>query len=331
MVFCLHKRVPISLLTLLALFLIPPRLIAQENRAKSFGHPNLVINIGSEILGEREVIPYRPYSITFDKKGRIIVGDTGKPEALIFDKDGKFIQSLSRGLSDELQFLGELGGVAVDSKNRIFMVDTHNHKIKVFDETGKFIFMFGCVGKGNGEFVRPRGITIDPLDKVYIVDEGRGDVQVFDKKGRFLQCIRVKSEEQERCVGAEWICIGKTGSIYVTHDRFPGINVYSPQGDFIFSFGDKGTGAGQFEDDIEGIAINEQGHLFMVDEDEGRIEVFNESGEALFSLGQGIGTEPGQFLSPKGVDIDVINNKLAVADTWNSRIQVFNIDGLFKE
>jgi uncharacterized repeat protein (TIGR01451 family) len=73
------------------------------------------------------------------------------------------------------------------------------------------------------------------------------------------------------------------------------------------------------------IAIDGSGNVYLVDENANRVQKFSGSGQLLLQWGS-LGTDPGQFSSPKGVAVDQSGN-VYVAD--GARVEVFTGDGQF--
>jgi sugar lactone lactonase YvrE len=92
------------------------------------------------------------------------------------------------------------------------------------------------------------------------------------------------------------------------------------------AFGSSGTGNGQFSHPA-GIALDAKGNLWVVDENQYRVEKFNEAGEFFSAFGSQ-GTENGKFSRPTDVAVDAKGN-LWVTDAGNSRIEEFNEKGEF--
>jgi hypothetical protein len=67
------------------------------------------------------------------------------------------------------------------------------------------------------------------------------------------------------------------------------------------------------------------GKLYVADQFNNRVQVLDLEGNPLLVFGT-VGSEPGQFLQPIGIEVDEQEN-IYVADSINSRIQVFNKDG----
>jgi len=72
----------------------------------------------------------------------------------------------------------------------------------------------------------------------------------------------------------------------------------------------------------KGIAIDGEGHLYVVDAHFEAVQIFRTDGTVLLSFGEE-GTGPGQFWLPAGIHIDV-NDRIWIADSYNRRIQVFD-------
>ena len=72
-----------------------------------------------------------------------------------------------------------------------------------------------------------------------------------------------------------------------------------------------------------GIAVNKQGDIAVVDYHGNCVFVFNKEGNCLKQIGKE-GTDPGQFKNPNGVSF-LNNNEVLIADQSNNRIQRINI------
>jgi DNA-binding beta-propeller fold protein YncE len=100
------------------------------------------------------------------------------------------------------------------------------------------------------------------------------------------------------------------------------VQVFDKNGNFLFAFGTKGSGDGEFKYP-RGIAYDHNNNRIIVaDEGNNRIQIFDKDGKFLFKLGKE-GNREGEFNSPYAVAYDHNNNRIIVADTYNLRIQVF--------
>ena len=121
------------------------------------------------------------------------------------------------------------------------------------------------------------------------------------------------------------VAVDGSGNIYVADQVNHRIQVFNSGGVFQFKFGTPGrgdgTGDGQFNSP-EGVAVDGSGKIYVADQANHRIQVFDSGGVFQLKFGT-TGSGDGQFNSPYGVAVDGSGN-IYVADTHNHRIQVFS-------
>jgi DNA-binding beta-propeller fold protein YncE len=116
----------------------------------------------------------QPHDAAFDRRGRLLVADTGNDRIAIYALDGERAR-----LVGELQGLAGPEGVAVAPDGRIYATNTRAASVSVF-RNGKLERTVGEYGNAAGQFSRPHDIEVDQDGKVYVVDSGNHRVQVFD-------------------------------------------------------------------------------------------------------------------------------------------------------
>ena len=77
------------------------------------------------------------------------------------------------------------------------------------------------------------------------------------------------------------------------------------------------------------VAVDPQGHIWVVEWQEQRAREFSEAGEVLATIGGQFGAGPGEFEFPWGIAIDG-NGDVYVTDAGNGRIQEFSSTGTYK-
>ncbi len=166
---------------------------------------------GSEHLLRPSGIAYCP------RCARLYVSDAGGHVVQIFDKDGRFLETLgSRGVEPgQFNFPTHLW---VDGRDRLYVSDTLNYRVQVFAEppgTGRTgqddhlptqderrdpddekptpdlgpALTFGGHGDRPGYFAHPAGIATDRLGHIYVIDRQFENVQIFDQAGKILLAI----------------------------------------------------------------------------------------------------------------------------------------------
>jgi uncharacterized repeat protein (TIGR02543 family) len=101
-------------------------------------------------------------------------------------------------------------------------------------------------------------------------------------------------------------------------------NSYAPS--YAFTWGSYGNGIGQFKDPI-GIVINSNGYVYVADNNNHRVQVFNSNGSYLFQFGS-LGTGNGLFKCPWGIAVSS-GGYIYVVEYLGHRVQVFNSNGTY--
>jgi streptogramin lyase len=95
---------------------------------------------------------------------------------------------------------------------------------------------------------------------------------------------------------------------------------------FVRSFGQPGSGNGQFAGP-DNIAVDSSGNVYVSDEVNSRVQVFDNNGTYLRQFGS-TGTANGQFRFPDALTLDSTGN-VWVVDRGNNRVQEFTTNGEF--
>ncbi len=178
------------------------------------------------------------------------------------------------------------GAIATDTASgRIYVADSPNHRVRVFNADGGSAFSFGAFGVGAGLFKYPAGLFVDAAE---------AELYVVDQLNFQVQVFDLD--------GGYLRCIGGT-------DANPG-SVFGRQRPL---------------NQPQGVWIDAGGRVFVSDAADGRIKVFDRSGNALAVIGE-FGSIPGAMRIPTDLVIDA-HNRLFVASANNARLEVYGIDG----
>lgn len=189
----------------------------------------------------------------------------------------------------------EAVGVAVDSRDRLFVFNRGEHPVIVFDAAGEFLASWG-----EGQFVRPHGICIGPDDCVYLTDDQDHTVRKFTPEGKLLLTLGVPGRGSDTGVrGGEFpdyraitasagpfnlptnVALGSAGELYVA-DGYGNARVhkFSAAGELLVSWGQPGTGPGQFQVP-HGVGVDVLGRVVVADRENSRLQFFSPNGEFL--------------------------------------------------
>ncbi|OAA26338.1 hypothetical protein AT15_06555 [Kosmotoga arenicorallina S304] len=247
-----------------------------------------------------------PMGICIDTEGFFYVADSwfepeyGNHRVQKFFLDGTFLTMWGEGWYPDYA-LKTPCDIEVDAMDFAYVIDAADCKVKVFKFPGieevEFVQEWGQPGEGLGEFIRPMGIAIgdepENLRTVYVSDTENHRIQKFTLKPIFDPI----------------------------HSHYEIIS--------IIEWGGFGSGPGQFINPI-GIAVFWD-LVFVADEGNRRIQVFNNLGEYLYEWGEH-GEGPGQFTSVWGIAVSPhgsLNTFVYVTDPLSGRVLVFTPEGEF--
>jgi sugar lactone lactonase YvrE len=140
--------------------------------------------------------------------------------------------------------------------------------------------------------------------------------------------LRVKATDALGHVGTKELSftVGDTKAPTLSVSGLPAESAGPLYATYWSSFGAVGAGNGQLSHPAD-IALDASGNLWVVDENNNRVEKFNESGTYLSQFGSK-GAGNGQFTRPTSLAIDSKGN-IWVLDAGNHRVQKFNEKGQF--
>jgi hypothetical protein len=187
----------------------------------------------------------------------------------------------------------DVAGVAVDGEDRVYLICRGDHPIIKYDRNGNFLGSWG-----EGEFsYRTHGIYVAPNGTIFCTDDGQHTVRQFTPDGRLLMTMGTlntpsdtgydgKNLETIKRGGPPFnrptnVAIGLKGEIYIS-DGYGNarVHIFSPKGELQRSWGEPGDGPGQFRLP-HGIAVANDGRVFVCDREADRIQIFSPDGEYL--------------------------------------------------
>lgn len=199
----------------------------------------------------------------------------------------------------------------------IFISDSKNGSIYRYYDDKLTLFI-------NDNLIRPTGLAASPeQQKLYVVDTGEHNVKIFDFDGNLLGQFPDSGMTEARLHYPTFAWIGEDGFLLVNDALNFRIARFDLDGNFVSAFGQEGDGPGAFSRP-KGIATDSKGHIYVVDNLFDNLQIFNGEGQVLLAIGSG-GQDRGQFWSPGGIDI--VNDTIYIADTFNNRIQIFHYLG----
>ena len=170
--------------------------------------------------------------------------------------------------------------VCVDSKDNVYVFNRGDHPVIVFDRDGNFLRSWGeDIG-----FVNAHGAATGPDDMLYLTDDFGAAVRKCTTEGKVVMTIGTPGKPAPRFSGDPFnrcthTALSPQGDIYVS-DGYQNARVhkYAPDGKLMFSWGEPGTGPGQFNL-VHNIACDDDGLVYVADRENHRVQVFDGDGK----------------------------------------------------
>ena len=210
---------------------------------------------------------------------------------------------------------GWIPAVAVDSQDRVYVYSRSEHPMVVFDRDGNFLTSWG-----DDILKDAHGIYIDENDHIYCTERETHVVQKFTTDGELLMTLGTMDQpggEGEPFNLPTDFALGPDGEMYVS-DGYGNsrIHKYSPDGELIKSWGQPGSGPGEF-DLPHCVRVDPRNRLMVADRENNRIQFFTLDGEYI--------EEWSDLLQPDTIYID--EEDLVYIAELGQRISIMTLDG----
>lgn len=190
-------------------------------------------------------------------------------------------------LPDDWRFV-EVVGVATDRQDRVFVFNRGEHPVIVFDREGRYLRSWG-----EGRFKRPHGLFIGLDEAVYCTDDQGHKISKFSPEGDLLLELGDGTGSDTGVRDGDYrtithggppfnlptnLAMAPDGAIYIS-DGYGNARVhkFSPDGEHLLSWGEPGTGPGEFNLP-HGIKVDAAGKVYVADRENDRIQIFTGEG-----------------------------------------------------
>ncbi len=176
--------------------------------------------------------------------------------------------------------IGYPSAVAMDGSGTLYVLQRGEKAdpVLALGRDGKIIRSWG-----KGMYKIPHSIRIDPQGNVWTVDSSSSMVLKFTPRGEKLMEIAVGEQPVGRgpTNGTTDIAFGPDGRIFIS-DGYGNARIleYTAKGERVRQWGSAGKGPGQF-DQPHGIAVDDQGIIYVADRRNGRLQRFDLNGKYL--------------------------------------------------
>lgn len=294
----------------------------------------------------------------FSQNRRLPMFDLGAPIAAV--QPPQYLYSITGSGANELQ---SPVGVAVADDGRVYVVDFRKRRISVFTNNGRFLFSFN---KTDGDVLRNPVHLVIKDGELWVTDRRHRMIYIYDLEGNFLRefdggsdiswtplalafspqgelrVTDVGASDQHRLLyfsadGQRQEMVGQTHQALRLDDTpagffFPNGLAVAEDGNVYVSDGNNrrvqvfdATGEFQFFVDTSGvprgIAIDSDERLYVASAVAHAIDVYDLKGGRIAQFGSQ-GFGPGQFNFPNDVAVDQ-RRRIYISDRENNQVQVW--------
>ena len=252
-------------------------------------------------------------------------------------------------------------GIAADDAGNFFIADWSNHRIRKIDKSGIITTIAG-VGTGgysgdNGPAAsaalnKPTGIALDKSGNIYIADSENHRIRKIDKSGIITTIAGIGTggysgdgwyATEAELLLPQAIAVDNAGSIYIAAQYNHTVRQITPDGmintiigtSFMGYSGDGGLAIDATLSSPSGLAVDNQGNLYIADTGNNRIRKMNSSGIISTYAGNGgvgFSGDKGPATSanieaPQSIVVDISGNLYITGQNLH-RIRVVSPNGI---
>ncbi len=285
--------------------------------------PVFIIGLMLFFAGEKEGIAGKgfvkelksPVRIAFGPANNLIVSDYSQKSIFTIDRNRN---KILRGF----KIKGRPLAIAY-FKGKYFVGNNTSKRIEVYTESGKIKYSF------SGMIKKPNDMAIDDDgENVFVVDTLSAKVNIYTIEGELINVI------SENLTAPTGIALDEiNGFIYVSDYGdsgswvYPSIRIFNMDGTYAGAISGKLGMMGNRFSRPQGLAIDGNGYVFMVDCYSAEIMVFNGPNGVLVKTFGGFGTSPGKMKLPYDIVLNLKSLDLYATNNLGVSVEIFKNGG----
>ncbi len=228
-----------------------------------------------------------PIGLALDSDRNLYVLEPRHRKILVYNSSEKYIRSI--GLEKIIQ---RPVALAIDkSRGRIYVSDAKDNRIYALDFNGSKLFTFGGPGDGEGAFNMPVGLAITSGGLIIVADAFNARIQIFNESGSFMRAFGKRGDGAGDFQLIKSVAVDPDENIYVVDGRAHAVSIFNKAGELLLTMGSSYaalyTGKlapGGFLLPV-GIDIDSRGRIFVADQLNARIQLFQYLGNIMAETG----------------------------------------------
>ena len=175
-------------------------------------------------------------------------------------------------------------------------------------------------------FLHPSDVTVGSKGRIYVLDGVNHAVKVFNSSGKYLSTFGSPGKGRGKLDTPLGLDSDGNGSIYLADSGNRLIQIFDASGNFRSQFPVKVKDSLRPPDPVDVVVDEEKDRLYVIDNDNHRVLVYNKDGSRLVETWGTSGEKPGEYQFPFLATLDN-QSTLYVVDVLNTRVQAINHEG----
>jgi len=175
-----------------------------------------------------------PINVAVDQDGTVYVTDIGRRQVLLYDQQGKLVDTIGR--KDEMRPCGIcLAG------DKLYVTDMTNHCVRVYNKSTRELLLTVPRGPATNDQARlfsPTNVAVDRDGRIYVSDSGGFAAKIYDAQGNHLLTIGELGAMPGQFTLPKGIGVDHEGRVYVVDAAVPVVQVFDHEGRLLMMFGE---------------------------------------------------------------------------------------------
>lgn len=212
--------------------------------------------------------------VAVNSKGHVFVLNRSEHPVVIFDKEGRFLDSWEHAAFRRPHAL------CIGPDDSVYIVDDQGHAIHKFNANGTLLLSIETkdhpsntgyrpgypetVQRAGPPFNHPTGLALSPSGEMYVSDGyGNARVHKFSPEGRLLYSWGEPGVKDGQFLLPHGICCDRAEQVYVADRENSRVQIFSPKGDFLAVWSDAPRASSVALDPDGNFLVTEMGLLMQ--------------------------------------------------------------------
>jgi len=190
-----------------------------------------------------------------------------------------------------------------------------DHMFTTLARTPTYRTFFASSGSGNGQLSAPGEAAVDGAGDIWVADSANNRVEEFSRTGKFMTRFGIKGSAPGQLLEPQGVAVGPDGDLWIADTGNGRIEKFTPGGEYLAEMGEGEEGTLVWKQDPisrpVGIAVDGEGHIWVADPGDHRVERMNEANDTFHGhlggsferLGLPLIEPEKEFVNPTGIAV----------------------------